>query len=226
DRLRIGPRLKQTLRYYAGALKLWLRSSFSFYMLLGIFLWRLGVFRDTERHRRLFVSVLAVSLPIGLGIAIFGHYAAQSWNLTQFGLGEYPTALFHILSWPLGIIGNLGMTLTYIAGIALLIQHKLWSRVLGIFAPVGRMALTNYALQGLLPGLVFGTYLIGLPRLRLAFLAHAAVLLTIFGFQILFSRAWLRGYRLGPLEWLWRSLTYWKCQPMRLERSDQAHYEW
>jgi uncharacterized protein len=49
-----------------------------------------------------------------------------------------------------------------------------------------------------------------------------AIVLLIWGFQLLFSRLWLRAYRFGPAEWLWRSLTYWKRQPLRRTRAALA----
>jgi uncharacterized protein len=199
-------------------LRLWLKSPYIFFMLVGIFLWRLGVFRDIKRHRRFYVTLLAVSLPIGLSSAIHFYLVSQSWRLTNFGLGEYPTFFNRLTYQPLFIASTLGMVFTYIAGIALLMQRKNWARVLGIFAPVGRMALTNYALQDIFPALVFGAYFVGISRFKISFLAHGSLLLVIFCLQILFSRVWLRAYRFGPLEWLWRTLTYWKFQPMRLRR--------
>jgi uncharacterized protein len=199
-------------------LNLWLTSPYIFFMLGGIFLWRLGVFRDVKSHRRFYVTLLAISLPIGLGSAIHFYWVHQSWNLTIFGLGEYPTFFNRLIFQPLFIASTLGMVLAYIAGIALLMQRKNWAKVLGIFAPVGRMALTNYALQDIFPALVFGAYFVGISRFKISFLTHASLLFVIFGLQILFSRAWLRAYRFGPLEWLWRTLTYWKFQPMRLQR--------
>lgn len=199
-------------------LQLWLRTSYIFFMLLGIFLWRLGVFRNVKSHRRFYITLLAISLPVGLGSAILSYWMNYSRRLTQFGLGEYPTLFSRLISNPLSYAAVLGMVLMYISSIALLMQRKNGARVLRIFAPVGRIALTNYALQDIFPALVFGEYFIGISRLKISFFAHAFLLLAIFGVQILCSMAWLRAYRFGPLEWLWRTLTYWKFQPMRLRR--------
>ena len=78
------------------------------------------------------------------------------------------------------------------------------------------MALTNYALQALLPALLFGVYTPGLSQLVLGVWLTIFVLLLVIGFQVVLSQVWMRFYRFGPLEWLWRSLTYWRPQAMRL----------
>ena len=97
--------------------------------------------------------------------------------------------------------------------------RKLWKYLENAFAPVGRMALTNYALQALLAALVFGNYTPGIPRTSLGVWPGIFLLLGLFILQVLFSRAWLKRFRFGPFEWLWRSLTYWKLQPMRVRTS-------
>ena len=80
------------------------------------------------------------------------------------------------------------------------------------------MALTNYALQALLPALLFGVYTPGLSRLVLGVWLTIFTLLLLIGSQVVLSQLWMRVYRFGPLEWLWRTLTYWRPQAMRLER--------
>jgi uncharacterized protein len=116
-------------------------------------------------------------------------------------------------------VSSLGMSLAYMAGFALLSGRKLWKYLEYAFAPVGRMALTNYALQALLPALVFGNYTPGIPWSSLGVWPRIFLLLGLFILQVLFSRAWLKRFRFGPFEWLWRSLTYWELQPMRVRTS-------
>src|SRR6056297_2981591 len=81
-------------------------------------------------------------------------------------------------------------------------------------AAAGRMALTNYLLQSLFWTWVFFGYGLGLwgevPRT-----AQVALAPVFFAVQVLISGWWLKRFRFGPAEWLWRSLTYWQIQPMR-----------
>jgi uncharacterized protein len=83
------------------------------------------------------------------------------------------------------------------------------------------MALTNYLTHSLLYlGLFYGFGLALLGRVGATFCLVISV--AIFGAQILFSSWWLRRFRFGPAEWLWRSLTYGTRQPMRLGMPDLA----
>jgi uncharacterized membrane protein YeiB len=47
--------------------------------------------------------------------------------------------------------------------------------------------------------------------------------LVVFAFQVGFSHWWLGRFHYGPMEWLWRAITYWKLPPMRLDRSGEDH---
>jgi uncharacterized protein len=192
------------------------RIDLVFYMLLGIFLWRLGVLEQAGKHRRFFMRLFFVAFPVGLGTSIYWVAASNDFVLTIFGLGSYPTPLVRQIWFPIARVASLGMCLSYLAGLALIIHRPFWSRILWWFAPVGRLALTNYALQALLPALVFGEYMPGIPRINVGVWGGMVVLTGLFTIQVVFSRVWLRHFQFGPLEWVWRSLTYWKLQPMRV----------
>jgi uncharacterized protein len=90
------------------------------------------------------------------------------------------------------------------------------SAVMRTFSAVGQMALTNYLTQSLICMFVFtgaGLGLYGhLERHELYYVVAA-----IWAVQIIWSPLWLRRFRFGPCEWVWRSLTYWQRQPMRNE---------
>lgn len=79
------------------------------------------------------------------------------------------------------------------------------------------MALTNYLLQSLVCTWIFYSYGLGyfeqLPRVW-----QPPFALALFALQVVLSRLWLRWFRFGPMEWLWRSVTYLRVPPMR--RSD------
>ena len=108
----------------------------------------------------------------------------------------------------------LAMGLLYLAGFVLLFRRAAWARALGLLAPLGRMALTNYLAQTVIAvGLFYGVGLGIGPRFGLVGTLVFCVLILVA--QIVASRWWLARYRFGPAEWAWRSLTYGQRQPMR-----------
>jgi uncharacterized protein len=126
---------------------------------------------------------------------------AESWAAQ---VGE--TALWHI--------GVLALAASYVCGVVLLFRHPAWSRPLRIFAPVGRMALTNYVGQSIICISVF--YGLGLGWYgSVGPTAALGVAVLVFAVQAVVSAWWLRLFRFGPAEWAWRSLTYGQKQPLR-----------
>jgi uncharacterized protein len=113
--------------------------------------------------------------------------------------------------------GLVALSGVYVAAIALLLGRPAWHRWLALLAPVGRMALTNYLAHSLVYVALFYGYGSGpglLGKVGAAFCLLVAV--PVFAAQIAFSRWWLSRFRFGPMEWLWRSLTYGVPQPMVL----------
>jgi len=123
-------------------------------------------------------------------------------------------------SWSLALatapqgIGAPLLSLGYASALVWLRERPAWGPRLQALAPVGQMALTNYLLQSIVCTLIFYSYGLGLFGKVGAALG---ILLTIgmYAAQIPLSGWWLRRFRYGPAEWLWRSLTYLKLQPMR-----------
>ncbi|HLQ37960.1 MAG TPA: DUF418 domain-containing protein [Planctomycetota bacterium] len=179
--------------------------------LLGIWAGRVLLLHEPLRHARLFRWLLAVGLAVGLlGNAVvvaapdlFGQADARS-TITRFLL-----PLVRTISVP-------ALSAAYLAALVLGLQRPRIAAMLRHLAPVGRMALTNYLTQSLFYVLVFHGYCgLGLlGKVGSTFCLGCAVLL--FAAQMLFSRVWLQRFRFGPAEWLWRSLTYGRPQPMRL----------
>jgi len=111
-------------------------------------------------------------------------------------------------------IGLLAMTLAYVGIVVLLMQRPAWRRILRILAPVGRMPLTTYFTQSLACTFVFYGWGLGWAG-SIGTAGCVGLAFAIFGVQIALSHAWLRHFRFGPLEWVWRSAVYLKLQPMR-----------
>ena len=114
--------------------------------------------------------------------------------------------------------GGIFLAAFYASTFSLLYLKPTWKRRLNIFAPVGRMALTNYLLQTIVSVLVFYGWGLGLSgRFHVGPTLYVVYWIALFTLQIHFSRWWLSKFRFGPFEWLWRSLSYMSWQPMRLD---------
>jgi uncharacterized protein len=111
-------------------------------------------------------------------------------------------------------IGPLGMGLGYAAGFALLFLRPGWQRLLRWLAPVGRMALSNYLAQTVVCLALFYGVGLGIGSSG-GYWTRLLVWTLLFGAQIVASHAWLARFRLGPMEWLWRSAAAGRRLPMR-----------
>ena len=99
------------------------------------------------------------------------------------------------------------LSLGYASTIVLLWQNPVWQRRLMPFSYVGRMALTNYLLQSLICTTIFYSYGLGLYG-RVGPLLNIFLGVAIYSVQMPLSRWWLSTHRYGPMEWLWRRMTY------------------
>lgn len=129
--------------------------------------------------------------------------------LPAIGLGA---ALLHAGIEPLGTIL---LALGYGAAILGIASFERGKRLIGWAAPLGRMAFTNYVAQSVIFGWIFYGYGLGLFG-RLGITQALVIGIVVYAGQVLFSAWWLRHYRYGPLEWLWRTLMYGARQPMLL----------
>ena len=111
--------------------------------------------------------------------------------------------------------GSIGVSLGYIAIIMLIAQSGRGQRIIEPFAAVGRMALSNYLFQTVAATLIFYGHGLGLFG-QVERSGQLLIVLGIWSVQLIVSPLWLRYFHFGPAEWLWRSLTYGKLQPMKL----------
>ncbi|MBD9478161.1 DUF418 domain-containing protein [Pseudoxanthomonas sp. PXM02] len=176
--------------------------------LLGAWFVRSGAITRPREFPRLYAGLRWVALPVGL-LAMLGSVTlAPTMDGVTFNL-RTSTA------FALQLMANLLMCLGYVAWIVRALDTSVWQRPLSLLAPAGRMALTNYLMQSLVCTWIFYGYGLGyfeqLPRAWQPVFA-----LALFGLQVLVSHLWLSRFRFGPMEWLWRSATYLKPQPLRL----------
>jgi uncharacterized protein len=118
-------------------------------------------------------------------------------------------------------LGTIVLALGYAAAIIGIANLASGKKLLGWAAPLGRMAFTNYLAQSLIFGWIFYGYGLGLFG-RLGVASALAIGLAVYIGQVFFSTWWLRRYRYGPVEWLWRTLMYGAAQPMRQTTQHQA----
>ncbi len=112
-------------------------------------------------------------------------------------------------------VGAPALGFFYAAVIILLVQREAWKRRLAPLAAVGRVALSNYLLHTLILLSIFHNFGLGLFG-QIGPAVGVALAFLIFPLQVLLSMWWIRRFRFGPVEWLWRTLTYGKLQPMRV----------
>jgi uncharacterized protein len=179
--------------------------------LLGLMAGRRRLFHEAEQNRSFFRKVLGWGLGVGVVISAVGFgvmMLARGEKISQDAawLGPVMTSLRQV--------AELSFSGVYVAALTLLFLRPRWNRLLLVLAPVGRMALTNYLTQTVASLLFF--YGLGLGYLgKLGPAACVGLTLCFFGAQTVFSHLWLARFRFGPAEWLWRSMTYGKAQPMR-----------
>jgi uncharacterized protein len=176
--------------------------------LLGLLALRLGIFDRPEQHRRLIVALMIFGVA-SWSVAIW-LFRNPSANAPSSLVLQEATAR---LENGFGLIRPMWLTFTYMGTVLLLVAHNpQWLQRLALFGYTGRMALTNYMIQIALLDLIFTKHGLGVMITPLAGLGAA---IGLFLLDAAFSKWWLARFRYGPLEWLWRSITYWKKAELR-----------
>lgn len=173
-------------------------------MLLGMALLKLGVLSGGV-STRVYLAMMLIGYAIGLTVNIA--------ELRQVEAAQFApdTMLRTFVTYDLG---RIPMTLGHVGALALLCRAGWFASASRVLAAVGQMALTNYLTQSLFCLFIFtGAGLAWYGQLARHELYY--VVLAIWIVQLAWSPLWLRQFRYGPTEWLWRSLTYWRWQPLR-----------
>ena len=174
--------------------------------LIGLYVGRNQVYRHLEANREWLKKVCRWGIGTGLVTGVgFAYFELFGEHLPK------PAGLWQTLFYALNVV-PLGFG--YAAGIALLWQKANWRKVLAFIAPAGRMALTNYIGQTLIGICLYYGIGFGLGQKVGPSVFLPIAILTWF-IEVLWSRAWLSVFRYGPLEWIWRMLTYGKYLPIK-----------
>ena len=197
-------RTKQSLAMQTETFLFWSGWRVSGLMLLGMALFKLGVF-SAERSQRVYLALIAVALGVGVPIVAYGirYNFANDWQAPYF--------FFYGLQF--NYWASLLVSLGWVSVVMLACQQRFapFTRPL---AAVGRLAFSNYILQTVICTSLFYGHGLGLYG-HVDRLGQAGLVVVIWAFQLILSPLWLRHFRFGPLEWLWRSLVYLRLQPFR-----------
>jgi uncharacterized protein len=180
-------------------------------MFIGMGLFKLGVF-SAARSYRFYAWIAVIGLLIGLPLNSYTAWLALKTNFDRV------TFAFTHIAYD---IERLPVALADMALLMILCKAGALRWLTSRLAAIGQMALSNYILHSVVCTSVFtgcGFGLYGrLERYQLYY-----VVAGCWAISLAVSPIWLRHFRFGPLEWCWRSLTYWKRQPMRVRRPSAA----
>jgi len=181
-------------------------------MLMGMGLFKMGVFSASLRarsYRRMILAAVLLGFP--LVVAGIWFQTTHGWTLDP---GFFGGLQFNY--W-----GSILVALGWVGVVMLFCQRESGSILRRSLAATGQMALTNYLMQTVICTTIFYGHGFGL----FGSVERTGQILIVFGVwaaQLLWSPWWLARFRFGPFEWLWRSLTYLKLQPMRLAANAAA----
>lgn len=174
------------------------------FMFLGMAFYKYGIL--TGQHPiKTYAGLMIGGLAIGLLLSYFRLSEILHYKFNRFEATKNIAFEYYEISRFFRSVGIFGF-------IMVLYKSGLFKWFFALMRPVGQMAFSNYLMQSIICGLYFFGVGFGkygsLQRYELYY-----VVLVVWAFQIIFSHIWLRFFRFGPFEWLWRSLTYWKRQP-------------
>ncbi len=176
------------------------------FMFIGMAFFKMGILTGKAPTR-----LYAIMCIIGLGLGIIvAYYQLQPMIDAKFNRFAYTKSIslsFYEVGRTLRALGIFGLLM-------LIYKSGVFNWFFRLMRPVGQMAFTNYLTQSIICGLIFygmGFGLFGKLQRYEAYL----VVMAIWLLQIVWSHVWLRYYQYGPMEWIWRQLTYWKKLPLR-----------
>lgn len=188
---------------------LWVFNNFRYLQLLGLFIagmliGRQGIHKSEEKM----VKYSHLFLPYCL--AFWAVFYAVAFLLPVWGVDGFALRVGQTL---FKTYGNLGQMMVYFCGFTLLYYRYKGQKVLDRIAPVGRMSVTNYMAQSIVGVSLFygfgGNFAVEFNYLQ-SFLLGAAFCII----QIAYSNWWIKRFYYGPMEWLWRSLTWFQVVPL------------
>ena len=181
-------------------------------MLVGMALFRWDVLTG-KRSVAFYARLIAVGGIVGVPLVFYGigRNFAAGWSV-KFSM---------FLGNQYNYWGSLLIAIGYVGLVMIACKNRRLTSVLRPLAAVGQMALTNYLLQTIICTTIFYGHGLG-QFARFTRVEQVLTVVAVSALQLIACPIWLRYFRFGPFEWLWRSLTYWRLQPMRRRPAEMA----
>lgn len=173
-------------------------------MFLGMALMKMGVF-TAQRSMRFYGILMTIGYAIGLPLVGIGAYLGIKSNF------DFVASFMYI--WSFNYFGSILVALGHIGLVMIVCKMGVVRWFTAGLAAIGQMALTNYLMHSVICATIFFGWGFGYWGQWSRF-ETIGVVAAILALQFIVSPLWLSVFRFGPMEWLWRSLTYWRVQPM------------
>jgi uncharacterized protein len=169
--------------------------------LFGAYCWRSGVVKELRGNAGSLLLTAVLCGGVGVMMVVLTSSLGGRWELRQGAVKDV-----------VGTVSDLVLSVGYAAGILFVCTRRWGMVLLGWAAPLGRMAFTNYLMESVIFSAVFYGWGLGLYGMNAA--PALAIGVAVYALQVVGSAMWLRRYRFGPVEWLWRTMMYGRVQPM------------
>jgi uncharacterized protein len=170
--------------------------------LFGLYAGKKRIFQNIETNLTLIRKIWKWGLVTGLTMSVVKFVFK---NLMGADYLSFNTVIFT----GAGFFGDTGLCLFFMTSIILLYQNRKWLLIFKPLAYMGRMALSNYLFQSIVCTTIFYSYGLGLYG-KVGSALGLVLTVVIFVIQIFISKYWFKHFRFGPVEWIWRCLTYGK----------------
>jgi uncharacterized protein len=177
--------------------------------LIGYVVGRSNFYKNIEQHKKILYAVIVFGLIVGLPANYYLAYYMSWFEGDYFNLKS--NGFYQTVAYALGVVP---LSMTYVALFMLSFKTIVGKKILSVFAPVGKMAFSNYITQSLIGNFVFlGAGLGYMEKVGPFYFTLFGI--AVFIVQVILSTIWLKYFNYGPIEWLWRSATYKKWQPLK-----------
>jgi len=183
--------------------------------ILGLIVGRLRFFETAHLYMRRNLILFALFIAGNLIFGWLANIVAPGMDPSMWFLRSGPPTLQTIIGTALFDVELVFSSASLLMAFVILYNIPAIGKVLDVLAPYGRMGLTNYVSQSIIGACLFAMWGLGSTFGAWGYAELMIVGLGLYISQIIISTIWLRYFKYGPLEWLWRSATYLKWQPFK-----------